>query len=269
MRGGTILLEAGALTLTNGAMVLNHTSGVLPGGDILVRANALTLSTGSGMIAFTAPGSAGDAGNVRVEAQTVTIRDGSFISSATQGAGRGGNVTVTADTLVMDGSLGVSSQIATTSAPGSTGDAGSVRVEAQTVTLTNGAQIQSGTWVRARGNVTVIAQGSVTLDGFGRVMTAPGQTGVVPSQITASSQPGSTGDAGSVRVEAQTRDRHQWGTNTKWHLGCRARGQCHRHCPRRGHCRWLWGGGVKSDHSQQFATGTQVTREACGWRRKR
>src|SRR4029450_7341558 len=66
-RGGTILVEAEALTLTNGATVLNQPSGVLPGGDILVRAQALTLGGGSGMIAFTARGSAGDAGNVRVE----------------------------------------------------------------------------------------------------------------------------------------------------------------------------------------------------------
>jgi filamentous hemagglutinin family protein len=204
--GGTILVEAGALTLTNGATLSTQTSGALPGGDILVRAQALTLRTGSGMIAFTAPRSAGDAGNVRVEAQTVTIRDGSFIASATQGAGRGGNVMVTADTLVMDGSLVTPSQIATTtSAPGSAGDAGSVRVDAQTVTLTNGAQIQSGTLGAGRGgNVTVMAQGAVSLDGFGTVGPAPGQTSVVPSLITASSQPGSTGDAGSVQVDAQT-----------------------------------------------------------------
>ena len=123
-----------------------------------------------------APESAGDAGSVRVEAQTVTIREGSFISSVTQGAGRGGNVTVTADTLVMDGSLEFPSQISTTSAPGSTGDAGNVRVEARTVTLTNGAQIQSGTFGAGHGgNVTVIAHGAVTVDGFGIVLTDQGQ----------------------------------------------------------------------------------------------
>jgi hypothetical protein len=81
-RGGTIHLEAEAITLTNGVMVVNGTSGVRPGGDILVRANALTLSTGAGMVSYTtAPESAGHAGNVGVEAQTVMIRDGSFLSS--------------------------------------------------------------------------------------------------------------------------------------------------------------------------------------------
>ena len=78
-------------------------------------------------------------------------------------------------------------------------------MEAQTVTLTNGAQIQSGTLGAGRGgNVTVMAQGAVTLDGFGIALTAPRSGSVVPSLIAASSQPGATGDAGSVRVEAQT-----------------------------------------------------------------
>jgi large exoprotein involved in heme utilization and adhesion len=152
------------------------------------------------MIAFTAPRSAGDVGSIRVEAQTVTIREGSFIGQAVQGAGRSGDVTVTTDTLVM-----VSSQISSASAPGSTGDAGDVLVQARTVTLTNGAQITSGTLGAGRGgNVTVIAQGALTLDGFGTIVIAPGQEVVVPSLITASSQLRSTGDAGSVRVEAQT-----------------------------------------------------------------
>ena len=203
-RGGTILVEAEALTLTKGAMFLNQTAGGLSGGDIVIRAQALTLRGGSRMFALTAPESAGDAGSVRVEAQTVTIREGSFIASVTYGAGRSGNVTVTADTLMMDGSLEFPSQISTASALGATGDAGSVRVEAQTVTLTNGALIQSGAFGAGRGgNVTVMARDAVTVDGFGIVLTDQGQE-PVPSLIAASNQPGATGDAGSVRVEAQT-----------------------------------------------------------------
>src|SRR4029453_14778465 len=103
-----------------------------------------------------------------------------------------------------------SSQISTNSVPGATnieatGDAGSLRVEARTVTLTIGAQIQSGTFGAGHGgNLTVIAQGAVTLDGVGTAVTAPGQEVVVPSLITASSLPGSAGDAGIVQVEAQT-----------------------------------------------------------------
>ena len=88
--GGTILVEAEALTLTNGAMVLNQTAGGLPGGTSWSGRRPSPCVTGSGMIAFTAPGSAGDAGSVRVEAQTVTIREGSFLASVTQGAGRVG-----------------------------------------------------------------------------------------------------------------------------------------------------------------------------------
>src|SRR5207249_10116968 len=86
--------------------------------------------------------------------------------------------------------------IAASNQPGATGDAGNVRVEARTVSLTNGAQIQSVTWGPGHGgNVTVIARDAVTVDGFG---------GGLLSLITTSSLPDATGDAGSVRVEAQT-----------------------------------------------------------------
>ena len=193
--GGTVLLEAGAITLTNGAMVLNDTSGMLSGGDILVKANDLTLSAGSGMLSSTAPGSTGDAGSISVEAQNVFIRDGSFVSSVTEGAGRSGNVTVTANTLAMDGILEDSSQISTFNMPESTSHVGSVRVEVQRVTLTNGAQIFSVTQGSGNGgDLTIIAQDSVTLDGFG--------IDLFPSAVSTNSQPGSTGNAG-VWVEAQ------------------------------------------------------------------
>src|SRR4030095_7574458 len=99
-------------------------------------------------------------------------------------------------TLMLDGSLGSSSQISTISLQGATGDAGSVLVEAQRVTLTNGAQIASVTQGSGHGgDLTIIARDSVTLDGFGR--------GLISSGLSTSSQPGSTGDAGSVQVEAQ------------------------------------------------------------------
>jgi large exoprotein involved in heme utilization and adhesion len=71
-----------------------------------------------------------------------------------------------------------------------------VRVEAHTVTVTNGAQIQSGTFGRGKGgDLTVMAQGAVSVDGFG---------GGLLSLITANSDMGAIGDAGSVRVKART-----------------------------------------------------------------
>jgi filamentous hemagglutinin family protein len=146
-------------------------------------------------------------GAILVEARTVTLTNGAQMHSSTVGAGRGGDVIVRAqDAVTIDGfGIGliapgqegiVPSLIATSSQPGSTGDAGSVRVDAQRVTLTNGAQMQSGTVGAGRGgDVIVRAQDAVIVDGFG---------GGLLSLITANSDIGATGNAGSVRVEAHT-----------------------------------------------------------------
>src|SRR5439155_11954805 len=107
-------------------------------------------------------------GSVRVEARTVTLTNGAQIQSGTSGPGRGGNVTVMArDAVTVDGfGGGLLSLITTSSLPDATGDAGSVRVEAQTVTATNGAQISSATFGAGQGgSVTVMARERVTFRG--------------------------------------------------------------------------------------------------------
>ena len=248
-RGGTILVEAGTVTLANQAAILNSTSGAGQSGDVLIKTNDLTLSMGSLIISSTDPGSSGNAGNVRVEARTVAIREGSLISSFTLGDGRGGNVTLIADTLTMDG---FDSQIVAAT-QGGTGDAGNVRVEAQTVTVTNGAQIGNGTFGRGRGgDVTIIAQDAVTVNGFG-VGTPEGQEIVLPSLITTSAQPGSTGNAGNVRVEAQTVTVTNGAQIQSGTAGQGRGGDVTILAQDAVTVRWLWGRGAQSDHRQQFA----------------
>ena len=198
-RGGTILVEASTVTLADQATLLSSTFGAGPGGDVVIKAGDLALSGGSAIISSADPGSSGTAGHVRVEARTAAIRDGAFISSFTLGDGRGGDVTVHAGTLTMEG---FGSQIVAAT-QGSRGDAGHVRVEARTVTITNGAQLGNGAFGAGRGgDLTVIAREAVIVDGFGGGTTPEGQERVLPSLIATSAQLGSTGDAGSVRVEA-------------------------------------------------------------------
>ena len=76
-------------------------------------------------------------------------------------------------------------------------------MEAQTVSLTNGAQIQSGTAGAGRGgNVTVMARDAVTVDGFG---------GGLLSLITASSLATGNRRRGQRAGGGANGDGHQWG----------------------------------------------------------
>ena len=79
-RGGTILVEAGTVTLADQATLRSSTSGAGQGGDVVIKADDLALSRGSAIISSTDPGSSGTAGHVRVEARTAAIRDGSVIA---------------------------------------------------------------------------------------------------------------------------------------------------------------------------------------------
>jgi large exoprotein involved in heme utilization and adhesion len=211
---GAITLEAERLTLTDGAVMSGTTLGPGRGGSVTVKATkALTLAgtdpmTGSPSGIFAeAQGrgqGAGDAGAVLVEAATITLTDGAIMSGTTLGPGRGGSVTVRATeavTLEGPGTVGRFASGIFASAQGvgqGVGDAGTVLVEAATVTLTDGAQIGSTTFGSGRGgSVTVRATEAVTLKGFTLVGSA-----FIPAGISAITL--GAGDAGAVLVEAAT-----------------------------------------------------------------
>ena len=101
---------------------------------------------------------------------------------------------------------GVLSLITASSLQGPTGDAGHVRVEAQTVTATNGAQISSATFGTGQGgSVTVMARDSVTFRGTsppGEVplgVLFPGESTFASGALAASL---SSGAPGRVQVTA-------------------------------------------------------------------
>jgi large exoprotein involved in heme utilization and adhesion len=211
---GTVVVEGRTITLSGGAQISSSTTGPGHGGDVTVRASeALTI---------TAPGQ--DAGGFFVI---------SGVFSNTFGSGAAGRVTVTVPTLRMD-----NGQI-TSECQGSTGDAGTVVVEGEMITLSGGAQISSGTFGAGRGgDVTVRVSEALTITGrrdadafrsgvssstvgsgaAGRVtVTAPtlrmddgviqaraGQrpSGAAGSILTLQDAPDATGDAGSILITA-------------------------------------------------------------------
>jgi large exoprotein involved in heme utilization and adhesion len=141
---------------------------------------------------------------VRVQAQDVMLSEGAQISSDTFGAGAGGTVSVIAtDTLTLTGTAQGDFPIPSGIFAGAQGlgiaggAAGAVEVVARAITITDGAQISSGTLgAGAGGMVSVIATDTLTLTGTAR-------KGAFPSGIFASAQ-GLGGAAGAVEVTAPT-----------------------------------------------------------------
>jgi filamentous hemagglutinin family protein len=195
--GDVAVTVAGPITLHSGGQVTAATAGAGNGGAVRVTAQGpLSLrDSGSGIIALASSAASGDAGSVTVGAPQITLMAGAEISSTTAGTGAGGSVAVTTSgALVLDGTGARDTQIAASATGAKSGPGGSVTVGANALTIEGGAQIASSTAGPGRGgDVAVTVASGVTLSGVG----PSGASGV-----TASAQPGSTGQAGEVELTA-------------------------------------------------------------------
>lgn len=196
---GSVTVTAPQITLMSGAEIASTTAGTGAGGSVTVTTPGALVLDGAGVantqIAASATGpQSGPGGPVTVNANSLTVEGGAQIASKTAGPGAGGDIAVTvANGVTLSGvdTAGAASGITASAGPGSTGQAGQVVLTAGgAVALSGGAKAASSTAGSGNGGtVQVAARGILTL-------TDPG-TG-----ITASAEPGSSGNAGSVVATA-------------------------------------------------------------------
>jgi large exoprotein involved in heme utilization and adhesion len=204
---GQINVAAGALSIASNGRIIASTLGSGRGGSVAIAvAGQLSLDGTqgdpnllTGISSQTQGG--GAAGTVTVTAGTLSIVRNAAISADTFGSGNGGRVSVNvASQLTIDGTAAASSLtgIAANSEFGSTGNAGDVTVTAETLSLVNGGAISSSA-IRPdnnlpassgnAGRLTVNVAGLLSMSGSG-------------SRIATDTEPGTTGNAGSVAVTA-------------------------------------------------------------------
>jgi large exoprotein involved in heme utilization and adhesion len=194
-KSGAVDISVGSAQILNGGAI-RTTSGASNASDIGIVATGTLLIAGMGSeIATGAGGSSTDqtlqAGNISVAASNVLLQDGARIRSGGASEQPGENLSVTAsDTLSISGLAGISSQAFSQSAGTvqisasrltmdagfiststlGTGNAGQIVVNANTVNLTNGAQIASSSQISSIGDgggIAVNSPGSVTITGIG------------------------------------------------------------------------------------------------------
>ena len=158
-----------AITLTDGSFVSNAVFGgaVGQGGNINVIAGSLNLSNNAFVVSSTA--GRGDAGDLTIQVRdTVAVKKSSFLSTTTLGRGNAGNLTITAQGKVsFDGEGRMGSEItgAFSDSEG-IGKGGDITITAESVSLTNGAQLSVTNYERGNaGNVTINARNTVSIDG--------------------------------------------------------------------------------------------------------
>ena len=166
---GNIILEAqnGNISFANQVSVSTATR-VGEGGSIIIKGKSFSATNGVFLIANTFGD--GDAGNVVIEVDDSVSLDESIIS-----------------TLVQEDVLG---------------DGGDINITANSLGLTNGSQINTGTGGQGNaGNVTIRANDTIFVDGVGDIIFF-GEVGLDNSPIGIYSEvfPEGTGDAGNIDI---------------------------------------------------------------------
>ncbi|GAB4145054.1 MAG: hypothetical protein Fur0046_22610 [Cyanobacteria bacterium J069] len=204
---GNIRLSARRLSLRGGAVISASTFGDGQGGRLNVVVQDLTQLNGSRLVngqrissgLFTVTGGSGAAGTLSLRTNRLVMDNRANISASTVGSGNAGAISVRAiDSIDLSRGASILSAIA----PGSTGDAGRIQVQADSLSLLNGAQINASV-ARRFGNVPGGRGRGGSIDVGANIIDIAGfnQDGF-SSGILALSERGARGRAGNITVRA-------------------------------------------------------------------
>ena len=189
--------------MTNGAQISANVLGNGNGGNVWVTANSITLN-GSGVgsvLGFTGSGRGGD---VTIQTESLTMTNGANILASTFGNGNGGNVQVTANSITLDGitpdgqaPTGIASQVT----PTGIGRGGDITIESGSLTITNGAVVNSSTFGKGNAGNARVTANSIVLDGYGSTFNRQTSSGIFNQvESTGSGQGGDT----TIQTESLT-----------------------------------------------------------------
>jgi filamentous hemagglutinin family protein len=198
--GGVIQIQATDLVVKD-SDISTSTDGSGTGGELTLEvANAIQLSgiTGVFSSARSEQLSAGDAGRITIKAKELYLTEGAQIGSGSLGPGKGGKIDIQISDIIALSDIAfitVNSQGTGESA----GDAGQIIINTKNLTLTQGAQIGSGTFGNGQGGSIIVNAGdTVSIEGY-----FPGdeEFPIYPSGINVSAI--GNGNAGAIELTAK------------------------------------------------------------------
>ncbi|ACC81656.1 filamentous hemagglutinin N-terminal domain-containing protein [Nostoc punctiforme] len=207
--GGDINLKARSLILTQGGTVTASTLGKGNSRNIFVDVKgAISLdgvnSNGiPSLIANQVQSSAvGNGGDINIKADSLTLTRGGLISGSTLGRGNSGNIFVDVKgSVTLDGkdSFRFVSGIRSAVSPSAIGNSGDINIKAESLSLTQGGFVDTGTFGEGNsGNISVDVGSAVTLDGV------VSNSENYPSRISSQILPSAVGNGGDINIKAES-----------------------------------------------------------------
>ncbi len=151
----------------NNARIANITRGSGDAGSIFVNADAVNITSGGGLNLSNF--GRGNTGDVRINARTVNLLEGGRIILGTYNRGNTGRVVVNAEeTVRLDGELRAEGSriFNIVAGPSSVGNAGGIEINTGSLSVTNGAALNTNTYGEGNaGDIEINARDRVVLDG--------------------------------------------------------------------------------------------------------
>ena len=209
----TLNINTQQLTLQEGAQIFTETFGTGQGVNFIVNAaEIVTLSDAvngkngfpTGLFARSISSATGNAGALTINTQHFVAENGAQVSTDTQGQGSAGDLLVDATQSIVllntseDGLLpsGIFAQVA----PGASGNGGTLRLETNQLEILGGAQAStSGRSGGQGGTLLINAKDSILVSG-----TSSRGDSESNSNILVSAEPGSTQNAGELKITTDT-----------------------------------------------------------------
>ncbi len=206
--GGQISIRAGSFSLKDGSALgtpsegsngaktpaKGNTGNITITVDDTVDIGGMKNGFSSQIITNVGENAQGDSGDIRIYANSISLRDRALLSTSTRGQGTAGNITLAARNNISITSVGIS----TSPEQGSVGNGGRISINASSIFLRDGAQLQTANTGGQgnAGNIDIAATGAVDItgskDGFSSGITTDS---LVPSAI---------GNGGDIRIEASS-----------------------------------------------------------------
>ncbi|WP_353672551.1 filamentous hemagglutinin N-terminal domain-containing protein [Synechocystis sp. LKSZ1] len=196
-KGGDIEMNADRVAITQGAQVNASSFAQGDAGNIMIRTKEFILSgsTSTGAPSILGTGISekgqGNAGKVDIQADRIELFGGGQIQSTIFGIGNAGEIALKAREIAMSGktSIGAGAGVSTQIGDGGIGNAGLINIQAERLTLANGAGIDSATF--GQGNA-------------GSIQLAVDHLRLNFADIVSSVEVGAKGNGGEIRIDSKT-----------------------------------------------------------------